>query len=103
MAGPQPAALSIQGVEDTADFISAFTGDDRYIVDYLVDEVLAQRPKGTKDFLLHTSILDRITGSLFEQALLPRPAVDFCQSGPSGGYPEWSSLIWSIFQSAIWS
>jgi LuxR family maltose regulon positive regulatory protein len=68
IAGLQLAALSMQGHmqsgEDTAAFISAFTGDDRYIVDYLVDEVLAQRPEGTQDFLLQTSILDRMTGSL---------------------------------------
>jgi LuxR family maltose regulon positive regulatory protein len=58
------AALSIQETDDPTEFISAFTGDDRYIVDYLADEVLAQRPKGTQDFLLQTSILDRMTGPL---------------------------------------
>lgn len=64
IAGLHLAALSMQDTEDAEGFISAFTGDDRYIVDYLVDEVLAQRPKGTKDFLLQTSILNRMTGSL---------------------------------------
>jgi len=64
IAGLQLAALSMQRQEDAADFISAFSGDDRYVVDYLVDEVLARRPKGTKDFLLQTSILDRLTGPL---------------------------------------
>jgi LuxR family maltose regulon positive regulatory protein len=64
ITGLHLAALSIQDTEDTAGFISAFTGDDRYIVDYLVDEVLAQRPRGTQDFLLQTSILNRMTGSL---------------------------------------
>jgi len=66
IAGLLLAALSLQGQDAprSAAFISAFTGDDRYIVDYLVDEVLAQRPKGTKDFLLQTSILDRMTGPL---------------------------------------
>jgi LuxR family maltose regulon positive regulatory protein len=64
IAGLQLAALSMQGQDDTASFIAAFTGDDRFIVDYLVDEVLAQRPKGTQDFLLQTSILDRMTGPL---------------------------------------
>lgn len=64
IAGLQLAAVSMQGVEDTAGFIAAFAGDDRYIVDYLVDEVLAQRPTGTEDFLLQTSILDRMTGPL---------------------------------------
>jgi LuxR family maltose regulon positive regulatory protein len=64
IAGLQLAALSIQHKKDVAGFISEFAGDDRYIVDYLVDEVLAQRPSGTKDFLLQTSILNRLTGPL---------------------------------------
>jgi len=64
IAGLQLAALSIRGQDDTARLISAFAGDDRYIGDYLVDEVLARRPKGTRDFLLQTSILDRLTGPL---------------------------------------
>jgi LuxR family maltose regulon positive regulatory protein len=68
IAGLHLAALSMQGRkqsgEDASSFISAFRGDDRYIGDYLIDEVLSQRPQGTKDFLLQTSILDRMTGSL---------------------------------------
>ncbi len=48
----------------TAQFISAFAGDDRYIADYLVDEVLARQSKDVKDFLLQTSVLDRMTGPL---------------------------------------
>ena len=64
IAGLHLAALSMQSTDDVDGFISAFTGDDRYIVDYLVDEVLAQRPKGTKDFLLRTSILSRMSGPL---------------------------------------
>ncbi|MBW2250594.1 MAG: LuxR family transcriptional regulator [Deltaproteobacteria bacterium] len=64
IAGLHLAALSMRDLDDTTGFISAFTGNDRYIVDYLVDEVLAQRPQGTKDFLLQTSILDRMNGSL---------------------------------------
>jgi LuxR family maltose regulon positive regulatory protein len=64
IAGLHLAALSMRDLDDTTGFISAFTGDDRYIVDYLVDEVLAQRPQGTKDFLLQTSILDRMNGPL---------------------------------------
>jgi LuxR family maltose regulon positive regulatory protein len=66
IVGLHLAALSIQDSDDVERFISAFTGDNRYIVDYLVDEVLAQRPTGTKDFLLQTSILNRMSGSLCE-------------------------------------
>jgi len=68
IAGLQLAALSLQARmrrgEDPAGFISSFSGDDRYVVDYLVDEVLDQQPKETRGFLLQTSILERMTGSL---------------------------------------
>ena len=64
IAGLQLAGLSMQNHDDTTRFVSVFAGDDRYIIDYLVDEVLAQRPQGTKEFLLQTSILNRMTGSL---------------------------------------
>jgi LuxR family maltose regulon positive regulatory protein len=67
IAGLQLAALSMQGLrrdDEIADFINRFTGSDRYIQDYLADEVLRQRPKGTKDFLLQTSILNRLSGPL---------------------------------------
>jgi LuxR family maltose regulon positive regulatory protein len=66
ITGLQLAALSMQGLDaaGSARFVSAFAGDDRHIVDYLLDEVLAQRPTGTKDFLLRTSILERMTGPL---------------------------------------
>jgi len=67
IAGLQLAALSMQGLErsgDVTDFVNRFTGSNRYIQDYLADEVLQQRPKGTRDFLLRTSILNRLSGSL---------------------------------------
>ena len=67
IAGLQLAALSMQGLKrsgDVTDFVNSFTGSHRYIQDYLADEVLQQRPKGTKDFLLQTSILNRLSGPL---------------------------------------
>ena len=64
IAGLQMAALSIQGQEDVAAFIRALTGSDRYILDYLVEEVLKQQPEPVQTFLLQTSILDRLTGTL---------------------------------------
>ncbi len=64
IAALQLAALSLQGRADATDFIAAFAGDDRYIVDYLVEEVLRRQPAETRDFLLKTSILSRFTGSL---------------------------------------
>jgi LuxR family maltose regulon positive regulatory protein len=64
IAALQLAALSIQGRDDPADFIAGFAGDDRYIVDYLADEVLHRQPEHVRQFLLQTSILGRLTGPL---------------------------------------
>jgi LuxR family maltose regulon positive regulatory protein len=64
IAGLQLAALSMQGHQDVAGFIRAFAGDHRYIVDYLVEEVLQRQPEPVRRFLLQTSILDRLHGPL---------------------------------------
>ncbi len=64
IAGLQLAALSLQGHQDVAGFIQAFAGDHRYIVDYLVEEVLQRQPAPVRSFLLQTSILDRLHGPL---------------------------------------
>ena len=64
IAGLQLAALSMKGQQDVRGFIQAFAGDHRYIVDYLVEEVLQRQPESIQHFLLQTSILDRLNGSL---------------------------------------
>ena len=64
IAGLQLAALSMRGREDVTGFVRAFAGDDRYIVDYLVEEVLQRQPERIRNFLLQTSILDRLSGPL---------------------------------------
>ncbi|HUW11966.1 MAG TPA: tetratricopeptide repeat protein, partial [Anaerolineae bacterium] len=64
IAGLQLAALSMRGREDVSGFIRAFAGDNRYIVDYLVQEVLQHQPQRVRSFLLQTSILDRLRGPL---------------------------------------
>jgi LuxR family maltose regulon positive regulatory protein len=64
IAGLQLAALSMQRHEDIPAFIRAFAGDNRYIVDYLVEEVLQRQPDHVRSFLLQTSILDRLHGPL---------------------------------------
>ena len=64
IAGLQLAALSLQGRDNVSDYIAAFASSNRYILDYLTDEVLNQRPKGTRDFLLQTSILERLCSPL---------------------------------------
>ena len=64
IAGLQLAALSMRGRDDIAQFVRAFAGDNRYIGDYLVDEVLQRQPAPVRRFLLQTAILDRLHGSL---------------------------------------
>jgi LuxR family transcriptional regulator, maltose regulon positive regulatory protein len=64
IAGLQLAALSMQGHQDISGFIRAFAGDHRYILDYLVEEVLQRQPDPVRSFLLQTSILDRLSSSL---------------------------------------
>jgi LuxR family maltose regulon positive regulatory protein len=64
IAGLQLAAISMQGREDTASLIKSFTGSHRFVLDYLVEEVLEQQSESIQNFLLQTAILDRLTGSL---------------------------------------
>ena len=64
IAALQLAALSMQGRDDVAGFIAGFAGDDRYVVDYLAEEVLQRQPDRVQAFLLQTSILSRLSGPL---------------------------------------
>ncbi len=64
IAALQLAALSMQGRDDVAGFIAGFAGDDRYVVDYLVEEVLQRQPEHVQQFLQQTSILERLCGPL---------------------------------------
>lgn len=64
IAGLQLAALSIRGRDDIHGFLQSFAGDHRFIMDYLVEEVLRRQPEATRNFLLQTSILDRLNGSI---------------------------------------
>ena len=64
IAGLQLAALSIQGRSDTTGFIQAFTGSHRFVLDYLVEEVLQHQSEHIRSFLLQTAILDRLCAPL---------------------------------------
>ncbi len=70
IAALQLAALSLQGRGDAREFISAFSGSHAYIVDYLLEEVLRRQPAATQEFLLTTSILERLCGSLCDALTL---------------------------------
>ena len=66
IAGLQLAALSMQQRPDLAEFVTAFTGSNRYVLDYVLEEVLQQQPAHVQNFLLYTAILDRLNGPLCE-------------------------------------
>jgi len=64
IAGLQLAALSMQGREDISEFVRGLKGDNRYIMDYLMEEVLKIQIDEIKDFLLQTSILEQMSAPL---------------------------------------
>ena len=66
VAALQLAALSLRDRSDASGFIERFAGDDRFVVDYLVDEVLDRQPDDVRRFLLDTSVLGRLSAPLCE-------------------------------------
>ncbi len=76
IAGLQLAAISLQGSDHPADFISSFSGSHRFVLDYLLEEVLQRQPEPVQDFLRRTSILDRMCGPLCDAVV-----VDSAMSG----------------------
>ncbi|GAA3632381.1 hypothetical protein GCM10022200_14090 [Microbacterium awajiense] len=66
IAAIQLAAISLRGRDDPTAFVAAFAGDDRYVVDYLVEEVLRGQPEDLRTVLLETSILSRFTADLVQ-------------------------------------
>ncbi|RPI84456.1 MAG: hypothetical protein EHM41_13340 [Chloroflexi bacterium] len=69
IAGLQLAALSMMYGADREQFIQSFTGSDRYILDYLLDEVFYHQPEEIQSFLLATSILDRFCAPLCDAVI----------------------------------
>jgi LuxR family maltose regulon positive regulatory protein len=69
IAGLQMAALSIRDRKDVPGFIEGFSGTNRYILDYLLEEVLARQSPEIQRFLLYTSILERLTAPLCDAVL----------------------------------
>ena len=69
IAGLQLAALAMQNRTDNAGFVAAFSGNNRFVVDYLLEEVLARLPAHLQTFLLQTSILDRLCAPLCDTIL----------------------------------
>jgi LuxR family transcriptional regulator, maltose regulon positive regulatory protein len=74
IAGLQLAAISMRGNQDAAGFIQSFTGSHRFVMDYLLEEVLHQQSESIQAFLLRTSVLERMCGALCD-TILPDPSV----------------------------
>lgn len=76
IAGLQLAGLALQGAiatqghQEVSRFVGSFTGSHHFVLDYLLEEVLYQQPAGVQTFLLRTSILDRLSGSLCDAVML---------------------------------
>ena len=68
-AGLHLAALSLRGHQDAAGFVHSFSGSQRFVLDYLLEEVLQQQSPLVQQFLLCTSVLDRLCGSLCDAVL----------------------------------
>ena len=72
-AGLHLAALSLRGHQDAASFVRSFSGSHRFVLDYLLEEVLRQLPAPIQQFLLRTAILDRLCGPLCDALLEALP------------------------------
>jgi LuxR family transcriptional regulator, maltose regulon positive regulatory protein len=72
IAALQLAALSMQGRDDVTGFIADFAGDDRYVVDYLAEEVLKRESEAVREFLVRTCILDRLSAPLCDAVTAER-------------------------------
>lgn len=64
IVGLQLAALSLRGHDDIDAFVTEFSGSDRYVVDYLITEVIRRQPADVRHFLFTTAILNRLTAPL---------------------------------------
>ncbi len=94
-AGLQLAALSLRGQPDVAGFVAAFTGSHRYVLDYLAEEVLERQPGPLRTFLLETSVLERLSGSLCD-AVTGLPGARHCWSRSNGTGCSW--CLWTRYE-----
>jgi LuxR family maltose regulon positive regulatory protein len=93
IAGLQLAAASMQGIDDQAAFIKSFTGSNRFILDYLLSEVLERQSTAVQAFLLQTSILKRLSGPLCDAVIEEQVLADTHDSQKILEYLERSNLF----------
>jgi len=73
IAGLQLAAISLQGERDVSRFVTSFSASHRFVMDYLMEEVVERQPSSVRDFLVRTSVLDRFCASLCDAVLESEP------------------------------
>jgi LuxR family transcriptional regulator, maltose regulon positive regulatory protein len=95
IAGLQMAGISLYNRKDIGDFINAFQGNDRYVMDYLMEEVFQSQPTEIQDFLLYTSILDRLCPAVCDAVM----AAAITQSGSQmPGQPRSSAALLEVLE-----
>ena len=72
IVGLQMAGLSLQGRDEASSFIQSFSGENRYVLDFLFEEVFQRQSEEIQNFLLQTSILEQLSGSLCDEVTLQR-------------------------------
>lgn len=93
VAGLQLAALSLPDHPDRATFLSSFSGGHRYLVEYLLEEVVGQQPQHVQSFLFSTSILERLCGPLCDAVLgAEQGPQDVSETRPAPAHPSASIL-----------
>ena len=86
IAGLHLAAVSMRSHEDVTGFVRSFTGSHRFVLDYLLEEVLDRQPEPVQTFLLQTAILDRLSGPLCD-------AVRFGGAEPPAGQDDGQAVL----------
>lgn len=94
-AGLQLAAVTMKEQDDRSGFIEAFTGSSRYILDYLLEEVLERQPVQVQEFLLNTSILESMCGPLCDALLGEKRGLSSVETGNS------KAVIWYTSSQSI--
>lgn len=88
IAGLQLAALAMRDRGDHTSFVRAFAGSNRFVVDYLVEEVIERLPTHLQTFVLQTSLLDRLCGPLCDAVLGVGDASEDASPGPQHSYSQ---------------
>jgi LuxR family maltose regulon positive regulatory protein len=103
VAGLQMAAVSLRNQENADEFVASFSGSNRFILDYLIEEVLKNQPPEIQEFLLQTSFLDTLCSPLCDALLRDMPWGPFPDSHAILDYLEnYNLFIVSLDENRTW-